>query len=199
MKTLNNEMIITRGETFTMDKLLQNKDGSPYIISSKLEHPYWLITISSSDFEIAERYTKRYKLDLTEYPRFLYTNAMSFKEIFPNNAWFEEVTTPVIVDGRECIASVVVDGKVVGVEPTDYVFYLTKDGLTHYKYAKIINSTIKWYTYECRLIKAFSANDTLELSAQSYLYSISLIDDRSDDSICKTILLPTKLTIKNKL
>ena len=38
MKSFNNELIIHHGETFTIDKTVQNKDGSPYIISSELEN-----------------------------------------------------------------------------------------------------------------------------------------------------------------
>lgn len=42
MKTFNNELVIHRGETFSMDKVVQNKDGSPYIVSNKLKIlTYW--------------------------------------------------------------------------------------------------------------------------------------------------------------
>ena len=39
MKVFNNEITIHRGETFSMDKVIQNKDGSPYIVSNRLVNP----------------------------------------------------------------------------------------------------------------------------------------------------------------
>ena len=38
MQVLNNEIRMTQGEQITLDFLLQNKDGSPYIISNKLKY-----------------------------------------------------------------------------------------------------------------------------------------------------------------
>ena len=43
MQVLRNELKVYRGENFTIDKLLKNRDGSPYIISNELQNPYWLI------------------------------------------------------------------------------------------------------------------------------------------------------------
>ena len=64
MRTLNNEITIHRGETFSMDKIIVNKDNSPYIISSKLRHPHWLLSISTTKYIQANRYIKNYWLDL---------------------------------------------------------------------------------------------------------------------------------------
>ena len=81
MKTLNNEITVHREETFTMEKIVQNKDGSPYIISNKLNNPYWLLSISTTRYEQENRYVKNYWLSLKDHPRFTNTRAVNLKSL----------------------------------------------------------------------------------------------------------------------
>ena len=99
MKILNNEIVVHRNETFSIDKIVQNKDGSPYIISNKLSNPYFLISISTTRYAQNNRYIKNYWLDLSKYPRFTSTNAVNLLDIkqsansaVPIHSSFEEIT-----------------------------------------------------------------------------------------------------------
>lgn len=66
MKVFNNEITIHRGETFSMDKVVQNKDGSPYIVSNKLANPCVLIAVSTTRYAQDERYKLNKWLRLAE-------------------------------------------------------------------------------------------------------------------------------------
>ena len=59
MKVFNHELTVRRNETFTIDKIIENRDGSPYIISSHLRNPYFLITVSDSMYEQENGYQFR--------------------------------------------------------------------------------------------------------------------------------------------
>lgn len=85
MKSLNNELIVHRNEAFTIDKTIQNKDGSPYIISSELNNPYFLITVSNTRYVVENRYIYSKWLNLENFPRFRNTNAVNLK-IFKNGS-----------------------------------------------------------------------------------------------------------------
>ena len=81
MQTRNNEIIVHRGETWTMRKLIKNKDGSPYIISSRLNNPYWLISIASATYSQANRYVLEMWLNIDDLPRFKLTRPVELKKM----------------------------------------------------------------------------------------------------------------------
>lgn len=66
MKVFNNEITIHRGETFSMDKVIQNKDGSPYIVSRRLKNPCVLVSVSTTRYAQDERYKLNKWLRLAE-------------------------------------------------------------------------------------------------------------------------------------
>lgn len=185
MRTYNNELSIHRGESFTMTKILQNKDGSPYIVSNQLKNPYFLLTISSSKYQQANRYVKNYWLDLKDFPKFLSTTAKNIRDF---DTTFEAplTVTTTTVNGKEVtyLFQQRVGDKDVYVQPDDYVYYDTVNGKKVYKYWND-----GWKDYECKIAKTFLHEDTNELAGQSYVYSIKLVcgQSMSDylDSICK--------------
>lgn len=207
MKTFNNEIVIHRGESFTIDKFIENIDGSPYIISKGLNNPYFLISVSDSKFDQKNRYVKNYWLDLSNFTRFLITKPVDLLSIkttangtesryqaFPNE-----------------VPSGYVDGlAVVYDSPDDAIFYLTDiNGKREYKCYKKDGDSITWLDYRCRLIKHFSTQDTENLHGQGYFYSIRLVSgiaaENSDgkplskfDNVVD-ILLPTKLSVLNNI
>jgi hypothetical protein len=73
MKLRGNEMTIQRGETFSIDRTIVNRDGSPFIVSSEYDNPYLLITVSSTRYDVEKRYRVNWWLDLKDLPRFQYT------------------------------------------------------------------------------------------------------------------------------
>lgn len=79
MKSLNNELFVHRNENFTIDKTLQNKDGSPYIISSDLPNPYFLITVANTRYVVDDRYIYSKWLKLDKLSRFKNTTPVNLK------------------------------------------------------------------------------------------------------------------------
>ena len=81
MKNFNNEITVHRGETFTLNKNIQNRDGSPYIISSELSNPYFLLTVTTTRYKQENRYILSKWLDLSDFPRFYNTTPMDLWDI----------------------------------------------------------------------------------------------------------------------
>ena len=207
MRTLNNEITIHRGETFSMDKIIVNKDNSPYIISSKLRHPYWLLSISTTKYVQANRYVKNYWLDLSDFPRFESTqpvNIADFKLESEDKDMYTDFSDMTYDESTGFIATGYIDGVHVGYRPTDAVFYKETDDGVEYKYYSV--SANKWLDYYCRIVVQFSTADTNEWVEQSYVYSIDLVDgDTSDGDKLITvdwkipILIPTKLSVLSNI
>lgn len=70
MKSLNNELIVQRGETFAMSKTVVNKNGTPFVIPSGLQNPYIRVTVSTTEYDQTQRYVKNYWLDAGVFDRF---------------------------------------------------------------------------------------------------------------------------------
>lgn len=84
MKSSNNEITVHRNETFSIDRVVQNPDGSPYIVSKQLENPHLLLTVSSSKFQQNSKYELNYFLELFgpgAIPRFNLTNPIDLKSL----------------------------------------------------------------------------------------------------------------------
>lgn len=189
MKTFNNELVVHRGESFTIDRLLVNKDGSPYIISNQLLNPRFVITVSDSKYSQSNRYVKRYLLDLSDFPKFLCTQPIDLLSIKVSSDSLESKYS----DFPNESLSGYIDGQLVEFDKSDdAVFFITENGKKTYKYF----DGEKWLNYSCRIVKSFIYNDTIEWSSQDYLYSIILEDD---SGVIVPILSPTKLSVLNNL
>lgn len=79
MQLKGNEMTVTRGETFTIDRTIVNRDGSPFVISSEWNNPYILITVSSSSYNQENRYVLNAWLSLKDVPAFHNTTILEAK------------------------------------------------------------------------------------------------------------------------
>ena len=120
-------------------KIVQNKDGSPYIISNKLSNPYFLISISTTRYAQNNRYIKNYWLDLSKYPRFTSTNVVNLLDIksspdgeTPKYSSFEGIEYSGA--GTSFISGYVNDTYVT-YYPDDAVFYIEdENGNRVYKY-----------------------------------------------------------------
>ena len=177
MKTFNNEIVIHRNESFTMDKLIENKDGSPYIISSELlneSDAYFLLTVSSSRYVQNGRYISNYWLSLSDYPLFKNTNPI-------NLADYGESSFPTTLEDGKLILTynqVTYESSVY-----DDVFYIIDEYGTYtyayFTYDENADDVAIWHTYQCRFTKQFSTNETAELVEQSYLYSLSIVSGQS--------------------
>lgn len=180
MQTYKNEIKVYRGETFTVDKILQNRDGTPYIISSALQNPYILISVSNTQYAQENRYVKNYWLSLENFPRFESTHVFDIKELklgadSEDVAYdtFEELSEDALENFEEIGQAIVqgyLNGKYVSIDLAG--FAVLTDG-TSYKYWDADSKSL--VDYECRIVKTFSSDDTREWIAQNYLYSIQLV------------------------
>ena len=182
MKVQNHDLTVRRNETFTIDRIIRNRDGSPYIISSKLLNPYFVITVSSSIYDVSDRYVYHAWLPVNV-PRFHSTvpvrindfKKKSGEELYPDG--FGTMTGPPV-------------GYVNGVDiryggDTDEPCY---DALFYYednngnKIYKWWNGAEKWQDYECRIIHKFLQQYTRDWIEGRYYYNIELLDGTLDDN-----------------
>jgi hypothetical protein len=176
VKTFNNEIIVRRNETFTIDKFVETRDRAPYIISSALKNPFFLITIASSLYNQKDRYICNVWMPVT-IPRFKNTvpinladiknedGSQKFNDFSASGSW---------VNGYY-------KGQLVTFEPGDAVFYMENDdGERTYKYFEGEDLSATWKDYSCRIIYKFTNSITKNWIEGSYLYNIDLVDGLLD-------------------
>lgn len=200
MKTHGNQITIHRGESFTIDKYIVNKDESPYIVSNALENPHLRISVSDSLYEQNGRYILNTYLNLSKLPRFVNTNAVDitlFRKT-PNGA--QSYTS---FDDMTGLPSGYIGNSLVMYERENEAVFCNKlsDGRTIYRYL----SNGHWRDYSFRLIKSFSNELTRNWNGQNYWYDITLVSGPMTDGVFTrfdtklSILNPTKLTVLSDL
>lgn len=198
MKIRGNRIEITQGETFTLDKLIVNEDGSPFIVSSKMLNPHILISISDSEYYTSGKYIKNYWLPIIKTrsetgagnKTFSETRAVNLLSIL--NADTNGV--PSYPDGFDSITALTPDGfvtkgympergKYVGLYPSTCVFYVeNSDGTKTYKYWD--TELNKWVDYEFSIIKLFPSSDTKNWIPKKYFWNVSVcsaVGERIED------------------
>lgn len=218
MKVFNNEITIHRGETFSMDKVIQNKDGSPYIVSRRLKNPCVLVSVSTTRYAQDERYKLNKWLRLTN-KLFDATEPFDLKSLTtePNG------TTPKYPNGFSDIKTYTTEGEyapyvaygyigdnLVICDYNDCVFYVEdNEGVRDYRYWDL--NANGWVKYEFRVTCPFTQAETSQWIEQSYVYSITLVsgewnDNREEkeppfssfDSV-QPLLIPTKLSVLSSI
>lgn len=203
MKSVNNELTIVRNESFTFDKKIVNRDDSPYIISSELKNPYFLVSVASAVYAGTERYICNFWLPV-ELPRFYCTTPVDI------GTFTDENGNPLYRDFQSMsgLPSGYVNGLHVTYEVGDALFYcINEQGEKVYKY----HDGTQWRDYECRIVFKVPSWITSEWTERSYLYNIDLVDgvkseaaDAADKPIASVselipILMPTKLSVLSNL
>ena len=161
MQSFDLELQVHRGESFSIDFVLENPNGSPYVLTNKAINPYFLLTISSSKYSQEGRYIKNWWLEIPKYLLFYNTNPVELPEaIITTNM------SPYSFDNINV-------GNYTG-DASGYAVYYYKDiaGKKHYKRW----TGTEYVDYELRIIKTFSKSDTEEWVAQNYVYSINYVD-----------------------
>lgn len=217
MKTFNNELVIHRGETFSMDKVVQNKDGSPYIVSNKLKNPYVLVAVSTTRYDQNKRYLLNQWLPLTDKPRFSITEPIdltSFKTdvngTVSKYTSFDDVNIrkPVLGSGgKDCIVSGYIGDRFVFYDYDDCVLYLENEqGIKEYRYWNLEHEGL--LKYEFRITCPFTQDITSEWVEQSYVYSMTLMSGELPASgeppfanidTVQPLLIPTKLSVLSSI
>ena len=200
MKTYGNEITIHRGESFTIDKFIVNKDGSPYIVSNQLLNPHIRISVSDSLYEQEGRYVSNYFLNLSRHPRFASTipvDIRSFKSSVGGSSLYESFDT---MSGLP--SGYIGNSLVTYTSDDDALFYCKNDdGTVDYKY----HTETGWSDYKFRLLKYFSTDVTSSWRGQNYWYDISLVSGPMIDKkfvrfdVKLPILNPTRLTVLSDL
>ena len=217
MKTFNNELVIHRGETFSMDKVVQNKDGSPYIVSNKLKNPYVLVAVSTTRYDQNKRYLLNLWLPLTDQARFSITEPIdltSFKTdvngTVSKYTSFDDVNIrkPVIGSGgKDCIVSGYIGDRFVFYDYDDCVLYLENEqGIKEYRYWNLEQEGL--LKYEFRITCPFTQDITSQWVEQSYVYSMTLMSGELPESgeppfanidTVQPLLTPTKLSVLSSI
>lgn len=217
MKTFNNELVIHRGETFSMDKVVQNKDGSPYIVSNKLKNPYVLVAVSTTRYDQNKRYLLNQWLPLSDKPRFSITDPIdltSFKTdvngTVSKYTSFDDVNIrkPVLGSGgKDCIVSGYIGDRFVFYDYDDCVLYLENEqGIKEYRYWNLEQEGL--LKYEFRITCPFTQDITSEWVEQSYVYSMTLMSGELPASgeppfanidTVQPLLIPTKLSVLSSI
>ena len=180
MKTFNNEIIVRRNETFTIDKFVETRGGAPYVISNRMKNPFFLITVTNSLYNQKDRYVCNAWIPV-ELPKFDSTipvnladiknedGSQKFKDFSESSSW---------VNGYY-------KGQLVTFEPDDAVFYMENDnGERTYKYFEGERLSATWKDYSCRIIYKFTHGITKNWIEGSYFYNIDLVDgDLDPDAI----------------
>lgn len=206
MRVTNNELIVRRNETFTLDRLVVNQDGSPYIISSEMQNPYFIISVSNSLYDTENRYLVNFWLPVTT-PRFKSTRPMDVATL--KNANGEQMYLSWANLKNTFFANVYIDGKLIeSVESDDAVWYFEDDnGDRDYRYW----NGETWVPYECRIIFKFLQAFTKDWVERSYYYNIDLVDGIAANEVevggrplieiseLIPILEPTKLSVLSNL
>lgn len=95
METFKHAIKAYRGETFTIDKVIRNQDGTPFVISNELQNPHFLISVSNTKYSQENRFVRNYWLSLEDFPKFTMTRPLDTKYI---ENWSRDLV-PTIADG----------------------------------------------------------------------------------------------------
>lgn len=206
MKISNNEITIQRGEAFSIDRTVVNRDGSPYILSKELINPHILITVSSSKYNEANRYVLNSYLPLSDFPRFLFVNPINLEDVGKSD--FSTDLKLTLSDKKLVFLTAKFNGELVGFQPDDALFYLSDaNGNKTYKRwvpeSMTAGSSGSWEDYSFRFVKFFDSNTTSQWLSQTYYYSISIVSgehvlDGVYDNLIP-LLPPTKLSVVSNL
>lgn len=172
MQMYKNELVIYRGEAFTLDYEIKYQDGTPYIVSNKLDNPYLLLSISNTAFSQNKREVRNYWYPLSDKPRFTLTEPLDiqdFKKAAENGeslySSFDDITSfP--------IKGVYLNGEFVSELTAEHAVFSNSLEPGKFKYWK----NGKWNDYALRLVQPFTSNDTKEWLAQKYYYTIQLVN-----------------------
>ena len=211
MQILNNELYVQRGEAFTLDFLLQNKDKSPYIMSSELSSPSFLVTISSMLQNPDNRYilNKWCMINEEKYPRFYVTKPVKVDSFTNGVTWFSNFKNSAKQDGKKMSEYCVLYTQTYdGV--TSYKYYNDNTEPTSSDYNNLTFDETKLKDYENRFSVTFTSAETLKWTEQFYKYGIQLVsgklkadatDERPYDSYDNilAILTPTKMVVTGNM
>lgn len=205
MRLKGTDLTVYTGEQFTLDFIVRNEDGSPYVIPSQYTDPYILLTVTSSNYQQVGRYRREMWLSCKNYPKFFETDIKTFANINSFNIENEPVATAYrlykigteykyivltwtddesnkhdvitkFIDADTCEHYYIKDGEEIPVPKSEDES--EEDGPT---FGEGSAWGYKFVPYEgFRIIVAFTSVITSKWVAQSYKYNMLLVTNRGD-------------------
>lgn len=173
MNTLGNDVYVTRGESWTYDATIVNNDGSPYIVSNQYPNPYYLFKLSSDIYKINNRYYDEIWCPINAGDTFYCSEPLQLTEFSNpfNLALLGDVIKQEISDK--------------GLTADNYAVYYVVDTDGNRIYKKWIsadkpneetgNIPGRWEDYSCNFRLAFMSRDTVNWTAQTYIYKLDVV------------------------
>lgn len=193
MRSFNDELEVSRNESFVYHRELMNKDGSPYIVPLSMTNPHIRITIADETFIAKTRYILNIYLDLNSdmgdsaLPKFYMSNPVKLVGKFSTN-----------IPGDE--DNLLPTGLPDDVTIYNYAVYYSYDDVTKENvYMRYMHDDVDhWEIYKYEIIVPFGIDITRHWTAKNYVYGIFLMDgvlyiDQMVDTV--TEYLCTELSI----
>ena len=157
MRTIGNNIVVTRGEVFVLARDIVYRNGAPYVLRSQLENPYLLITVSSNTYRMKGKYFRRYWLDLSTYPAF---DTAEVKDITE-----EQLTSNTLPENYTATTCI-------------YRFVTPAGESEYYRYVGTSpNGTYQSYSFS--FVKTFLNTDTRDWVESNYLYEIQIVSGQT--------------------
>lgn len=181
MESFGNKRKVRQGEdwSLSLNLLAGDEPDVPYIVSSELDNPFFVVTVASTKYEKNLRYVKSWWNEV---------NSVRFYQ-----------TTPLYVGELASINDLPENASVVGeVANENYLYQYTligdnidkKLGRKPYYYYYFDHSqpnSPRIDGYNCEVIFNFFSKDTVEWSSQNYLYQLSLVTGKPMDYVLDSI------------
>ena len=181
MYSLGNDVYVTRGEAWTYDSLIINKDGSPYVVSNQYPNPYFLFKMASVNYEVNERFYDEIWCPIPAASTFYCSKPYELKS-FPTDFTVSDLPVEVQQEIQQ-----------KGLTAANYaVYFVEEGGVKTYKQW----TGTEWKDYSCPFILAFMSADTKKWKAQSYLYKLAVVSGQDIDSANPDI---SKITHNNHI
>lgn len=170
MRVNLNELIVHRNETFTLDRYIVNKDGTPYILSKEVANQWILVTVASSLYGQAGRYKNNWWLDLSEYPKFTETTPIPLDDLVTTRGGTTKAYPAGYPAGQ--VSAWLGDKQIADNDYHPYVFsHKVNEDTIQYRYWN--GSAYVPYEFSFELV--FTQEETREMVESEYLYSIFLV------------------------
>ena len=181
MYSLGNDVYVTRGEAWTYDSLIVNKDGSPYIVSNQYPNPYFLFKMASVNYQVNERFYDEIWCPIPSTSTFYCSEPYELSS-FPDDFSASDLPAEIQQEIQQ-----------KGLTAANYaVYYIVEGGVKIYKQW----TGTEWKAYSCPFILAFMSADTKLWKAQSYLYKLAVVSGEDIDAANPDI---SKITHNNHI